>query len=199
MQKCCTNNFEFRCPRAILFHTEVLYKWFLNYFVWLRITDEGSVPEMCIWSILLIKSDLKWCIDLRRSLFLYSNSVAHIPFCSMQKCCTNDFEFFCPYTILFYVEVLNKWFWLGCPHAILSHAWTLHRFTVSNSGQSIAGKNSCTVNLQIDFLISICVDSVLLMAYINWKKITIPLAFLGFRIAHLPSQPNEYDSYTISI
>ena len=27
---------------------------FLNYFVWLRITDEGSVPEMPIWSILLI-------------------------------------------------------------------------------------------------------------------------------------------------
>ena len=30
---------------------------FLNYFVWLRITDEGSVPEMRIWSILSIKSD----------------------------------------------------------------------------------------------------------------------------------------------
>ena len=28
---------------------------------WLRITDEGSVPVMRIWSILLIKSDLKWC------------------------------------------------------------------------------------------------------------------------------------------
>ena len=41
------------------------------YFVWLRITDEGSVPEMRIWSILLIKSDLKWCIHLSRSLFLY--------------------------------------------------------------------------------------------------------------------------------
>ena len=26
----------------------------LNYFVWLRITDEGLVPEMRIWSILLI-------------------------------------------------------------------------------------------------------------------------------------------------
>ena len=26
----------------------------LNYFVWLRITDEGSLPEMRIWSILLI-------------------------------------------------------------------------------------------------------------------------------------------------
>ena len=25
---------------------------FLNYFVWLRITDEGSVPDMRIWSIL---------------------------------------------------------------------------------------------------------------------------------------------------
>ena len=27
---------------------------YLNYFVWLMITDEGSVPEMRIWSILLI-------------------------------------------------------------------------------------------------------------------------------------------------
>ena len=41
---------------------------FLNYILWLRITDEGSVPEMCIWSISLIKSDLKWCIHLSRSL-----------------------------------------------------------------------------------------------------------------------------------
>ena len=47
---------------------------FLNYFIWLRITDEGSVPEMRIWSILLIKSDLKWCIHPSRSLFLYSNT-----------------------------------------------------------------------------------------------------------------------------
>ena len=27
---------------------------FWNYFVWLRITNEGSVPEMRTWSILLI-------------------------------------------------------------------------------------------------------------------------------------------------
>ena len=53
-------------PLGITFHL-------LNYFVWLRITDEGSVPEMRIWSILLIKSDLKWCIHLSRSLFLYLN------------------------------------------------------------------------------------------------------------------------------
>ena len=31
----------------------------------------GPVPEMRSWPILLIKSDLKWCIHLSRSLFLY--------------------------------------------------------------------------------------------------------------------------------
>ena len=46
---------------------------FLNFIFWVRITDEDSVPEMRIWSILLIKSDLKWCIQLSRSLFLYFN------------------------------------------------------------------------------------------------------------------------------
>ena len=49
---------------------------FLNYFVWLRITDEGSVPEMRIWSILLMKSNLKWCIHL--GLFLYFNHFTHL-------------------------------------------------------------------------------------------------------------------------
>ena len=44
---------------------------FLNYFVSLRITAEGVVPEMRVWSILLIKSGLKRCIELIRSLFLY--------------------------------------------------------------------------------------------------------------------------------
>ena len=38
----------------------------------LRITDEGLVPEMRIWSILFIKSYLKWRIHLSRSLFLYT-------------------------------------------------------------------------------------------------------------------------------
>ena len=48
----------------------------LNYFVWLRITDEGSVTEMRIWSILLMKFDLKWCIHL--DLFLYFNLFTHL-------------------------------------------------------------------------------------------------------------------------
>ena len=45
---------------------------FLNYFVWLRVTDEGSVSEMSIWSILLMKSDLKWCIYL---IFFYISTI----------------------------------------------------------------------------------------------------------------------------
>ena len=48
----------------------VLYFNFCYYCLWLRITDEGSIPEMRIWSILLIKSDLKWCIHLSRSLYI---------------------------------------------------------------------------------------------------------------------------------
>ena len=47
-----------------------LFNYF--YFVWLRINEEGSVPGMRIWSILMIKSDLKWCIIFfSRNLFLY--------------------------------------------------------------------------------------------------------------------------------
>ena len=45
-----------------------------NYFIWLRITDEGSVPEIRIWSMLLIKSDLKWCIHLVEVSFYISTS-----------------------------------------------------------------------------------------------------------------------------
>ena len=47
----------------------LLFFKFYNYFLWLRITDEGTIPELRIWSILLIKSYLKWCIHLSRSLF----------------------------------------------------------------------------------------------------------------------------------
>ena len=45
------------------------YFQLLIYFVWPRITDEGPLPEMRIWSILLIKSELKWCIHLSRNLY----------------------------------------------------------------------------------------------------------------------------------
>ena len=59
-------------------HFLALFFNFYNYFLWLRITDEGSIPEMRIWSILLIKSDLKWCIHLSRSLYLYFNYLVSV-------------------------------------------------------------------------------------------------------------------------
>ena len=43
-----------------------------------KITDEGSLPEMRIWSILLISSELKWCTHLSRSLFLYFNYLVSV-------------------------------------------------------------------------------------------------------------------------
>ena len=39
---------------------------------WLRITEEGLVPEKRIWSILFIKSDLKWCIHHSSNLFIFA-------------------------------------------------------------------------------------------------------------------------------
>ena len=58
------------------FRASLLNFW--NYFVWLRITDDGSVPEMHIWSILLIKSGLKLCKHHSRSLFLYFNNLVNV-------------------------------------------------------------------------------------------------------------------------
>ena len=57
---------------------ELVGLWVHDYHAWSDKTDEGSVPEMRIWSILLIKSDLKWCIHLIRSLFLYFNYLASV-------------------------------------------------------------------------------------------------------------------------
>ena len=53
-------------------HFRAIISCFWNHFVWLRITDEGSLPEIRIWSILFIKSDLKLCIHQSRCLFSYS-------------------------------------------------------------------------------------------------------------------------------
>ena len=48
-----------------------IFQLLLNYFVWLRITYEDKVPEMRKWSILLITSESKWCIQISISLFSY--------------------------------------------------------------------------------------------------------------------------------
>ena len=49
----------------LIWHSMGIIFQLLKYDVWLRINDdidEGSVPEMRLCSILLIKSDLEWCI-----------------------------------------------------------------------------------------------------------------------------------------
>ena len=60
-----------------IWHFCVITLQFLNYFRWLRITDVGSVPEMRIWSIFIIESDLKWCIHRITSLFSYIIDALH--------------------------------------------------------------------------------------------------------------------------
>ena len=54
------------------FRVNIFY--FGNHFVWRRITDESLIPEMRIWSILLIKSELKWCIHLSKVSFYISTT-----------------------------------------------------------------------------------------------------------------------------
>ena len=51
-------------PEVKIFYFGASLINFFNYFAWLRITDDGSVPEMCISSILLNP------IKNGRSLFL---------------------------------------------------------------------------------------------------------------------------------
>ena len=53
---------------------------FWNHFVWLRITDEGSIPKMRIRSILLIRSDLKWCMYLSRCVFIMIKLITWVRF-----------------------------------------------------------------------------------------------------------------------
>ena len=59
----------------ILLHRLVLallghqFSTFKTTSIWLRVTDKGAIPEMRIWPILLMKSDLKWCIHIKRDFY----------------------------------------------------------------------------------------------------------------------------------
>ena len=106
---------------------------FLNYYVWLIITDEGSVPEMRIWSILLMKSDIKWSIHL--DLFLYFNHFTHLvsvtavghesPWGHMQPSSTVDFSWLirsvsraATIFVLKFIEIVL--FWVYSPSLLAS-------------------------------------------------------------------------------
>ena len=58
---------------SLCWHFRVNIFYIYYHFVWRGIADEGSLPEMRIWTIVLIKPELNWCIHLSRSLFLYLN------------------------------------------------------------------------------------------------------------------------------
>ena len=67
----------FRCNFFLDFGAS--YLTFIQHFVWLRITDEGSITEMRIWLLLLIQSDFKQnrstegCSKLKRSVDMTSS------------------------------------------------------------------------------------------------------------------------------
>ena len=60
-----------------------LQKVSIEYLRRVRLVNSGHlpVPEMRIRSILLIKSDIKWCIHLNRSLLLYCNYLVSFTAC----------------------------------------------------------------------------------------------------------------------
>ena len=60
---------------SLFLHVSGISFQLLKLLLWQRTTDEGSVPEMRIWSILLINSDLKWCKILVEVSFNISRSV----------------------------------------------------------------------------------------------------------------------------
>ena len=96
----------------------------LNYFVWQKITDESSVPEMRIWSILWIKSVLIWCIHLSRSLFfifkflLRNGCIKFKTMKGLDGCYMfevrnlNIFQYF--FWILKDPHLIDPTFWVGC-------------------------------------------------------------------------------------
>ena len=61
-----TFTFVFSCFDTLERH----FATFKTTFFWFRMTDEGSVPEMHIWFILLIQSHLKCWIHRSTSIFL---------------------------------------------------------------------------------------------------------------------------------
>ena len=67
-----------RTISVIIMSVPIPWIWLTISYLWFPymldvFSDDGSVPEMSIWSILLIISDLKWCIRLITGPVLYFN------------------------------------------------------------------------------------------------------------------------------
>ena len=137
---------------SLIWHVwDISFKLLIILF-WLRITDEGSVPEMRIWFILLIQSDLKRCIHLSRSLFLYFNYLVSVtaggsvsPRGHMYPSSTVDFGWFvvfesiniCRVKIVWncnFVGLLHHPFWLQLDLARLGHLFILFWLWITDEG-----------------------------------------------------------------
>ena len=146
-----------------------------NYFVWLRITDEGSLLEMRIWSILLIKSDLKWCIHLSRSLFLYSKYVK-LPdiwaltissqFTIVHKCILFEFGVFGVYwCFTSHATLFQSYMWR---HRCAGGLKKLYLRSVSHRHRHFAGLFNVPVLHRHGTTL-----------FIRWFRHTAPIAFYG--------------------
>ena len=82
----CSDNVFHRANSGLLNAFSAVWDLLSDYSLWLRITDEGSVPEMRIWSISLIQSDLKWCIHLSRSLFFNFWTLKYLYLIKVMSC-----------------------------------------------------------------------------------------------------------------
>ena len=71
-------NFGKEVGFSLFWHFRIVIFNVWNQFVLAEITDEGSLPEIPSLSLLLIKSDLKCCIHLSRSPFLYCNFLVSV-------------------------------------------------------------------------------------------------------------------------
>ena len=85
-----------------------------DYFVWQRITGEVSVPEMrIIMAHIVIESDLKWCIHLSRSFFLYMKRL---------KLSTKN-QYINPLFVYFTPHFINIRYLYAIPFIIMSICW----------------------------------------------------------------------------
>ena len=102
-------------------HIVVIFFILLNHIDWLRITDEGSVLEMCKLSILLIKSNSKWCIHLHRSRFLNFNFLVSVTAGGPESPRGHMNQSF------HVVNSLNLPVWIQLVSAILGHHFSIYK------------------------------------------------------------------------
>ena len=128
---------------TLIWHFWSITLQFWRHFHWLRITDEGSVTELRIWSILIIETDLKWCVHLSRRLFTYFNYLLSVtaggprsPQGRTYLRSTIDFDWFVAFWEHQHFRVNTDWnynfvgllhhpFWLYLDLALLEHHFTI--------------------------------------------------------------------------